>query len=80
MFHAEKIHNAAAPIQFSMTVVETAQMPLGPEITVAAEPLSTRRPGELNLSGPQVFVGSVSALGALGLFLWAVIKLWLFEA
>lgn len=32
----------------------------------------------VNLSGDQILLGSVSALGSMGLFVWALVKLWLF--
>lgn len=34
---------------------------------------------ELNLTGSQLVVGCMCFLGAIGLVLWAVLKLWLFE-
>ncbi len=35
---------------------------------------------ELNLTGSQLVVGCMCFLGAIRLVLWAVLKLWLFEA
>lgn len=78
MIQVDEIQIAPSQIQFSMTLVETAQMPLGSTVTTVDQPGSAR-PGEINLSGWQVLVGWVSALSAVGLLLWAVTKLWLFE-
>jgi hypothetical protein len=35
-------------------------------------------PGEVTLSVPQVLLGFGVALGSLSLFIWALVKLWLF--
>ena len=60
------------------TVVETAQLP--PETNVrAADARHSQRHKELNLSSNQLLVGFTSAFGAVGLLLWAIVKLWLFE-
>jgi hypothetical protein len=32
----------------------------------------------VNLSGSQILLGCVSALGSMGVFVWALAKLWLF--
>lgn len=37
------------------------------------------RPHELNVTGSQLLVGFTSAFTAVGLLLWACLKLWLFE-
>ena len=78
MIHTDEIQRATGQIQCSMTIVETAQSRLDSHLSTA-ERSGSGRPGELNLSGSLVLVGWVSALCTVGLFLWAVIKLWLFE-
>lgn len=77
MTHADEIQSSPGQIQFSMTLVAAAQMPLNSNM--AAEQPSSGRPGELTLTGSQVLAGCVSALCTTGVLLWALIKLWLFE-
>lgn len=78
MIHADEIQHSPGQIPFSTALVERAQIRLDSEV-VAAKRLSAARPWELNLSGSQVLVGCVSALCTLSLFLWTMIKLWIFE-
>ena len=79
MIHAEGIQDNPSPVQFSAMLIGTAEMSLDSSI-VTAEEANSGRPGELNLTGSQVLAGCVSALGTVALLLWAVIRLWLFEA
>jgi hypothetical protein len=44
-----------------------------------ANPSRSFTRNEINLSGSQVLVGSLSALCKVALLLWAIIKLWQFE-
>ena len=78
MIHADEIQDGPGQIQFSMTLVETAEMPRDASMGAAEQP-SSGRPGELTLTGSQVLAGFVSALFTVSLLLWALIKLWLFE-
>jgi len=78
MIHTNEAENGLGQIRFSLTLVETAQMPLHSSIA-AAEQADLGRPGELILTGSQVLAGCLLALSAAGLLSWAVIKLWLFE-
>jgi hypothetical protein len=79
MVEVEEIQNAPGPIPFSMTLAAAQQiefdLPMLPVETSRAE-----RPGKLNVSDSEVLVRSASVFSVLGLFVWAVIKLWLFEA
>ena len=52
-----------------VTLVEAPVIKLGPAIS----------PHEINLSGSQVLAVFLSALSTIGLLLWAVLKVWLFE-
>jgi hypothetical protein len=78
MIRTGEIRKGNAQIQFSLTVLEAAQ--LQPKLklvdTNPAPPLT--RSG-INLSGTQVLVECLSALCSLGLLLWAFLHLWLFE-
>lgn len=78
MTHTDEIQKTHVPVSFPIAIIKTAQIPFRSEV-VAAERLGSGRPGELNLSGSQVLVGCVSALGTVGLLLWTLIKFWLFE-
>jgi hypothetical protein len=78
MIHAGEIQNDPSSIQVSMMFVETAETPLDSSIFAAGE-ANSGRPGELTLTGSQVLAGCVSVLGTVGLLVWAVIRLWLFE-
>ena len=78
MVHVEEIPKANDQTLSAFPVLEAAQLP--PETKVrAADSLRSQRPNELNLSGSQLLVGLTSAFGAVGLLLWAIMKLWLFE-
>ena len=71
MIRTGELRKGMGQIQFSLMVLDTTQ--LRPRLSVgSAKPsLSFARNG-INLSGSQ-------ALGAVGLLLWAIIQLWLFE-
>jgi len=78
MIRADEIRKGNGQIQFSLTVLGTTQ--LRPRLSMGnakASP-SFARDG-INLSGSQVLVGWLSALCTVGVLLWAIIKLWLFE-
>jgi hypothetical protein len=78
MIRADEIRKGNGQIQFCLTVLATQ---LQPKLTLRnsnpAAPSFARN--EINFSGFQVLAGSLSALGTVGLLLWAIIKLWLFE-
>jgi hypothetical protein len=78
MIRAGEIRKGNGQIQFSLSVLETTR--LRPKLKVGIAnpaPLLTRN--TINLSGSQVLVGWLSALCTVGLVLWAIIRLWLFE-
>lgn len=78
MIRADEIRRGKGQIQFSLTVLESTPLRLGNDAAAGSAP-SGAPPG-LSLSGSQVLIGWVSALTAVGLLLWAFLKLWLFEA
>jgi len=78
MVGAEEISNENRSIQFSLKVTETKELRPKPEVR-AAETTGALAPYQINISGSQLLIGSVSALCALGILLWAFLKLWLFE-
>jgi hypothetical protein len=78
MIRADEIRRGNGQIQFSLTVLDSTQ--LRPRLRVSnARPAPSFTRNEISLSGSQVLVGSLSALCTVGLLLWAIIRLWLFE-
>jgi len=78
MIRSDEIRKGNGQIQFSLTVLDTTR--LRPRLNVcSAKPASSFINGGISLSGSQVLVGSLSALCAVGLLIWAIIRLWLFE-
>ena len=78
MIRAGEIRKGNGQIQFSLAVLEAAR--LQPRVQLSnANPSPSFTHNEINLSGSQVLVGSLSALCTVGLLLWAIIKLWLIE-
>jgi hypothetical protein len=78
MIRAGEIRKGNGQIQFSLSVLETTQLRPKRKVGIANPTPSFIRNG-IDLSGSQVLVGWLSALCAVGLLLWAIIKLWLFE-
>jgi len=78
MIRAGEIRKGNGQIQFSLAVLETTQ--LQPRVKLRnANPSPSFTRNEINLSGSQVLVGSLSALCTVGMVSWAIIKLWLNE-
>jgi hypothetical protein len=78
MIRTDEIRKGNGQIQFSLTVLDTTR--LRPRLNVGtAKPASSFTSDGVNLSGSQVLVGSLSALCAVSLLIWAIIRLWLFE-
>jgi hypothetical protein len=77
MIRTGEFRKGMGQIQFSLAVLDSTQ--LRPRLSVgsAKHSPSFSRNG-INLSVSQV-LEEVSALGAVGLLLWAIIQLWLFE-
>jgi hypothetical protein len=78
MIRADEIRKRNGQIQFSLTVLETAQLRPKPEASNIIPTPSFTYNG-IDLSGSHLLVGCISALVAVGLLLWAFLKLWLFE-
>ena len=78
MIRTGEIRKGHGQIQFSLSVLETTQ--LRPKLKVGiANPVPSLTRNAINLSGSQVLAGWLSALCTVGLVLWAIIQLWLFE-
>jgi hypothetical protein len=72
-----EIRKGNGQIQFSLAVLHSTQLR---QLKVGdANPAPSFTGNEINLFGSQVLIGSLSALCTIGLLLWAIIQLWLFE-
>jgi len=78
MIRAGEIRKGHGQIQFSLSVLETTQLRPKLKVGIANSTPSLPR-NAINLSGSQVLAGWLSALCTVGLVLWAIIQLWLFE-
>lgn len=80
MLRAGELRKGQEQIQFSLAALEGAR--LRPRVDrIAAKVVATERvlPAHtLNLSGSQILLAVVTTLVSMGLFAWAVIRLWLF--
>jgi hypothetical protein len=80
MLRAGELRRGQEQIQFSLAALEGAR--LRPRMDrIAAKLVAAERAlpvHTLNLSGSQILVAVVSTLVTMGLFAWAVIRLWLF--
>lgn len=78
MIRPGEIRKGNDQLQFSLSVLETAQ--LQPKLKlVSAKSTPLLAGNRINLSGSQVLVGFLSALCTVGLLSWAIIRFWLFE-
>ena len=76
MIRPGEIREGNGQLQFSLAVLETAQ--LQPKLKLGSANPSLVGKG-IDLSGAQVLVASLSALCTVGLLLWTIIRLWMFE-
>jgi len=80
MIHAEEIRENDAQMQFALAALGAAH--LQPRTAISkkwAQAVADARTYELNLSAERVLVGFAAAGGFIGIFMWALIRLWLFE-
>ncbi len=81
MFDSDEIQKNGGQIQFSPAVLNIRRLQLPPASDTKENTFRIRTAAvvrSVNLSGAQILVGSVSALGSMGLFVRALVKLWLF--
>lgn len=81
MLGSDEVRKRGGQIQFCPGALSVA----GPRLLVASEPKKSKfrirtatAVRSVNVVGSQVLPQSVSALGSIGLFVWAFVKLWLF--
>ena len=78
MIRAGEIRKGVGQIQFSLTVLDTAQ--LRPRLSRSGdEPAPLVARNGIDISGSHAPVGFVSALGGVSVLVRAIIRLWLFE-
>ena len=78
MIRAGEIRKGMGQIQFSLTVLDTAQ--LRPRLSTSGDaPAPSVARSGIEFSASQVLVGFFSALGGVSMLVWAIIRLWLFE-
>lgn len=78
MIHPDKITQGNDQFPSSVAVFGNARSCPKPQMP-AISFVRSFTPNELNLSGSKVLVGCISALCMMGLLLWAILKLWLFD-
>ena len=82
MLGSDEVRKNGSKIQFSLAALSVAGPQLPPVASETKEStfgIRTAAPvRSVNLSGSQILLGSVSAFGSMGLFVWALVKLWLF--
>jgi hypothetical protein len=81
MLSSYEVRKSGSQIQFSPTALSVAglQLPVANETKESTFGIRTAAAvRSVNLSGSQILLGSVSALGSMGLFVWTLVKLWLF--
>ena len=80
--HASEIRKGEEQIQFSLAIFEGAELhPQAVTVhrhTPAAAAGRALKPYEINLSVSQVLLGLLTGVGAVSLFVWALVRLWLF--
>jgi hypothetical protein len=78
MIRAEEIRKGHSQIQFSLKVLDYAQLQPRSKIQTVDTAASAEEQG-LILSGSQVLIGFLSALSGVFLLFWAFLRLWLYE-
>ena len=80
MIRAEEISTNDGQIQFSLAALGVNH--LQPKTTISkkrAAAVADASVYQLKLSGERVLIGFAAAGGFIGVFMWALIRLWLFE-
>jgi hypothetical protein len=78
MIRAGEIRKGVGQIQFSLEVLEAAQLQPKLKLVSASSGVAFTS-GGINLSGSQLLVACASALGSVSVLLWAFLHLWSFE-
>ena len=81
MLGSDQVRKSGTQIQFSLAALSVAgrQLPVASETKESTFGIRTAAAvRSVNLSGSQILLGFVSVFGSKGLFVWALVKLWLF--
>lgn len=79
MLHADEIRKGADQLQYVLATLQNAHLqPKRGAVRRNVATAETLRPYELNLNGSQVLLWVLAGATSLGLFVWALIRLWLF--
>lgn len=78
MIRADEVRKGNGQTQFSLLVLESKRLRVKKD-AIADNAAASSRTKELSLSGFRVLVGCVLAVCLVGLLLWALLKLWLFQ-
>ena len=76
MIHAEPIKKNNGQLQFALAALGTPKTTITKKRAAAVADAAAY---QLTLSGERVLVGFAAAGGFIGVFAWALIRLWLFE-
>jgi len=80
MIHAEEIRKNNGQLQFALAALGATNLQAKTTITKKrAAAVADASVYQLNLSAERVLVGFAAAGGFIGVFTWALIRLWLFE-
>jgi hypothetical protein len=80
MTHTAEIRKDNGQLQFSLAVLGATNLQAKTNISKKrATAVADARTYQLNLSGDRVLAAVAAAGGFIGVFIWAVIRLWLFE-
>ena len=78
MIASNEVRNGAGQMEFPLaTLANTKVQWKGPAPRLNQEAAMSRM--EINLSGSQMLVGLAAGLCFVGLLLWAILRLWLFD-
>jgi hypothetical protein len=78
MIGAKEIVRESDPTQFQLRVLDSTELGTKKKVG-ASDAINAIAPFEIAITGSQLLIGSVSALCAVALMVWAFLKLWLFE-
>jgi hypothetical protein len=81
MLGSDGVRKSGGQIQFSSAALGVVRLQLPEASDTKNSKFSIHTAAavhSVNLSGSQILLGSVSALGSMGVFVWALAKLWLF--
>jgi hypothetical protein len=81
MLGSNEVRKSGGQTQFSPAALSVVRLQLPVASDTNKSKFSIRTAAavrSLNVSSSQILLGSVSALGSMGVFVWALVKLWLF--